>query len=131
LNSCICIYIICNAFLIIECSFNVIDLSIFIIYDVQYVASAYGSKTNQISIFANHKWITHILNALVFMFLGVHFKKMCNFVHLLLKLNIYVLSSRFLKIRYSKNDISSFFKKSFKDWNILFTCVWKYCYENG
>jgi hypothetical protein len=25
----------------------------------------------------------------------------------------------------------SFLKKSFKDWNILFTYVWKYCCENG
>ncbi len=33
-------------FSIIECSCNVIDLSIFVIYDVQYVATRYGSKKN-------------------------------------------------------------------------------------
>ncbi len=33
-------------FLIIECSFDVIDLFIFVIYDVQYVAITYGSKIN-------------------------------------------------------------------------------------
>ncbi len=42
-------------------------------------------------------------------------KKMCDFIYLLLKLNIYVLSSRFKKFRYLKNDISSFKKKSLKD----------------
>ncbi len=30
----------------IECSFDVIDLSIFVIYDVQYVAFTYGFKIN-------------------------------------------------------------------------------------
>ncbi len=34
LNYCICIYIICNAFFMIECSSNAIDLFIFVIYDV-------------------------------------------------------------------------------------------------
>ncbi len=32
-------------FLMIECSYDVIDLSIFVIYDMQYVV-AYGSKIN-------------------------------------------------------------------------------------
>jgi len=131
LNFCICIYIICNAFFMIECSSNVIDLSIFVIYDVQYVAFSYGSKINWIYVFANHKWTTCILNALFFMFLGIQFKKMCSFVHLLFKLNIYVLSSRFKEFKSSKNDISSFYFKCFKDWNIFFSCVWKYCCENG
>ncbi len=58
---------------------------------------------------------TLILNALVFMFLGVCFNKMCDFVKFLLKFNIYVLSSRFKEFRYLENDISSFKKKSFKD----------------
>jgi len=62
----------------IECSFDVIDLSIFIIYDVQYVAVTYGFKINWIFVYANHKWATHVLNALVVMFLGVRFKKMCD-----------------------------------------------------
>jgi hypothetical protein len=59
----------------IECSFDVIDLSIFVIYDVQYVAFTYGFKINWTFVFANHKWATSILNALVFIFLGIHFKK--------------------------------------------------------
>jgi len=42
------------------------------------------------------------------MFLEVRFKKMCDFVNLLLKFNIYVFSSRFKEFRYSINDISSF-----------------------
>ncbi len=95
MNFCICIYIMYNAFWMIECSSNVIDLSIFVIYDVQYVVVAYGSKINWIFVFANHKWTAHILNALVFKFLGVCFKKICGFVNLLLKFNIYVLSSMF------------------------------------
>ncbi len=36
------------------------------------------------------------------MFLGVCFKKMCSFVNLLLKLNLYVLSSRFKEFKYQK-----------------------------
>ncbi len=74
MNSCICIYIIYDAFFMTKCSFDVIDLSIFVIYDVQYVIATYGSKINLKSIYANHKWAPCILNALVFMFLKVHFK---------------------------------------------------------
>ncbi len=33
-------------FLMIKCSFDVIDLSIFVIYDMQYVTVAYGFKIN-------------------------------------------------------------------------------------
>ncbi len=33
-------------FLMIKCRSNVIDLPIFVIYDVQYVITAYGSKIN-------------------------------------------------------------------------------------
>jgi hypothetical protein len=47
-------------------------------------------------------------------------------IHLLFKLNIYVLSSRFKELKHLKNDISSFLKKYFKDWNILFDCVWRW-----
>jgi hypothetical protein len=65
------------------------------------------------------------------MFLGVHFKKMCGFVNLLLKFNIYVLSSTFKECRYLENGIPSFSFKSFKDQNILFASVWKYCCESG
>jgi len=43
------------------------------------------------------------------------FLKKCNFVNLLHKLNIYVFSSRFKEFKNSKNDISSFSFKSFKD----------------
>jgi hypothetical protein len=80
-----------------------------LLYDVQYVAATYGSKINWISIFANHKWVTRVLNALIFMFLGIHFFFKCGFVNLLLKLNIYVFSSRFKEFRNLENDISSFF----------------------
>ncbi len=55
-------------FSMIECRYNVIDLSIFVIYDVQYVVTTYGSKTNWIYVFINHKWTTPILNALVLIF---------------------------------------------------------------
>ncbi len=68
-------------FLMIEYSYDVIELSIFVIYDVQYVPIAYGSKINWIFIFANHKWTTHILNALIFMFSKFCFIKMCDFVN--------------------------------------------------
>jgi hypothetical protein len=106
-------------FFMIKCNFDVIDVLIFVIYDVQYVTTTYGSKINCISIFVNHKWTTCILNRLIFMFLRVHFKKMCDFVNLLLKLYIYIyiyiLSSRFKEFRYSKNDIPSVSFKSFKD----------------
>jgi hypothetical protein len=52
----------------IEFKSDVIDLSIFVIYDVQHVVATYGSKINWIFVFANHKWATQILNALFFMF---------------------------------------------------------------
>jgi hypothetical protein len=39
------------------------------------------------------------------MFLGVRFKKMCGFISLLFKFNMYVLSLRFKESRYSKNII--------------------------
>jgi len=65
------------------------------------------------------------------MFLRVRFKKMCGFISLLFKFNMYVLSLRFKEFRYSKNDMSSFSLKSFKDWNILFIFGLKYYYENG
>jgi hypothetical protein len=42
-------------FCIIKCDYDVIDLSIFVIYDVQYVIATYGSKINWRSIFANHR----------------------------------------------------------------------------
>ncbi len=42
-------------FYMIECSSNVIDLFNFVIYDVQYVATTYGSKINWIFVFGNHK----------------------------------------------------------------------------
>jgi len=98
LNSCIYIYIICDIFFLIKCNYDVIHLFIFVMYDVQYVANAYGFKINWISIFVNHKWIAHVLNALVFLFLRILFKNMHGFVNLLLKLSIYVFSSRFKKL---------------------------------
>ncbi len=68
MNLYICIYIICDAFFMIECNYDVIDLSNFVIYDVQYVAISYGFKINWIYVFVNHKWASHILNTLAFMF---------------------------------------------------------------
>ncbi len=47
------------------------------------------------------------------MFIGIYFKKMCNFVNLLFKFNIYVFLSRFKEFKISRHDISSF--KSFKN----------------
>jgi hypothetical protein len=40
---------------------------------VQYDVVAYGSKKIGIFVFTNHKWVTCVLNALIYMFLGVHF----------------------------------------------------------
>ncbi len=33
-------------FVMTMCSFDVIDLSIFVIYDMQYIVTTYGSKIN-------------------------------------------------------------------------------------
>ncbi len=52
-------------FSIIECNYEVINLSILVMYDVQYDVVAYGCKINWIYVFANHKGTTHMLNALV------------------------------------------------------------------
>ncbi len=60
-------------FSIIECNYEVTNLSILVMYDVQYDATTYGYKINWIFIFANHKRISHMLNALVLIFDGVHF----------------------------------------------------------
>ncbi len=54
-----------------------------------------------------------------FMFLKVHFWKLCGFVNLFLIINIYVFSSRFKEIKFFKNDISSFSFKIFKNWTIF------------
>ncbi len=103
------LYLFVTHFCMIKCSYDVIDLSIVVIYDVQYVAATYGSKVNWISIFANYKWVACVLNALVFTFLGICFKKKCGFVNLLLKVNTYVFSSRFKEFKNLENDIFSFF----------------------
>jgi hypothetical protein len=39
----------------IKYSYDVIDLFTFVMYDVQYVATAHGSKINWIFVFAKHK----------------------------------------------------------------------------
>jgi hypothetical protein len=46
------------------------DLSIFVKYNVQYVAIASRSSTNCISIFTNHKGAMRILNAFVSVSIG-------------------------------------------------------------
>jgi hypothetical protein len=99
-------------------------------YDVQYDVVAYGSKTNWMFVFVNHKWVTCVLNALIFTLLGVHFKKCVALLICFLKLNIYVFSSRFKNFRIKKNDISSFSFKYFKDWIFFRLCMevllWKW-----
>jgi len=81
-------------FSIIECNFKVIDLSILVMYDVQYDAATYGFKINWIYVFANHKGAARMLNAWVLIFDGVHYKKICGFNNLLFKLNMHVFSPR-------------------------------------
>ncbi len=53
MDSYVGISFILNAFSIIECNYEVIDLSILIMYDVQYDVIAYESKIIWIQIFAN------------------------------------------------------------------------------
>jgi hypothetical protein len=60
-------------FSIIECNYEVTIFSILVMYDVKHDVATYESKINWISIFANHKGATHMLNALVLIFDGVHF----------------------------------------------------------
>jgi hypothetical protein len=60
-------------FFVIECNYELTNLSILVMYDVQYDAATYGYKINWIFIFANHKGISLMLNALVLIFDGVHF----------------------------------------------------------
>jgi len=67
-------------FSIIECNFKVTNLSILVMYDVQYDAATYGFKINWIFVFANHKGATRILNAWVLIFDGVHLRKFLNLI---------------------------------------------------
>ena len=62
--------------------------------------------------FANHIGATHILNAFVFISIGFLFRKMCDLVSWLLKLNIYV----FL---FNSNDSKNYS-------NIIFIFVFKF-----
>jgi len=63
---------------------------------------AYISKINWIFVFVNHKGVTHMLNALVLIFDVVDLRKICGFINLLLKLNIYVSSSRCSRLKIQK-----------------------------
>jgi hypothetical protein len=54
-----------------------------------------------------------MLNAWVLIFDGVHLRKICDFNNLLLKLNIYVSSSRCCTFKISENVIFSFVFKYF------------------
>jgi len=101
-NQCL-IFLFCNLginfilntfFKILDCNYDVVDLSILIMYDVQYDATTYGSKINWKYVFANHKGTTRMLNALALIFDSFHSKKICGFINLFLKLNMYVSSSR-------------------------------------
>ncbi len=89
-------------------------MSILLIYDLQYDVVAYGSIINWISIFAHHKGIAHMLNALVLIFDGVLLKKMFGLINLLLKLNMYVSSSR-CRFLNSKNVMCSLVLKPLKN----------------
>jgi hypothetical protein len=51
------------------------DLSTLVMYDVQYVAAAYGSKINRIFIFAYYRFVISLLNALVRMLFTARAKK--------------------------------------------------------
>ncbi len=62
-NFLICIYFICDAFLYNKCNFDVFNLFILITYDAQYVVIHVGSRWIKYLIFANNKWVAHILNA--------------------------------------------------------------------
>jgi hypothetical protein len=74
LNYCI------NTFILSLIHFCLIKCS----YDVQYVVATYGFKINWIFIFVNHKWATHVLNALVLLFLysiiNIDLNVLCYFV---------------------------------------------------
>ncbi len=50
-------------FCIIKCNFDVLNLFILITYDAQYVVIHVGSRWIKYLIFANNKWVAHILNA--------------------------------------------------------------------
>ncbi len=82
---------------------------------MQYDAIVYGSKINCIFVFANHKGTTQVPNTLIIIFDGVHFRKMCGFINLLLKFNMYVFSSRCKSFKILENVLFSFFLKYFKD----------------
>jgi hypothetical protein len=69
---------------------------------------AYGFQTNWIFIFGNHKRTKWMLNALVLIFNGVHFRKMCAFTNFLLKINMHCFSSRCKSFKISKSVMFSF-----------------------
>ncbi len=117
-------------FCMIECSFDVIDLSKFIIYDVQYVAATYGFKVNWIFVYANHKWVTHVLNALVVMFLRVHFLKMCNSINLLFNLIYMYFHQGSKNLSFLKMIYLHFFLK-IQRLIFLFNLCMEVCCENG
>ncbi len=110
-------------FSIIECNFKVIDLSILVMHDVQYDATTYGFKINWIFIFVNHKRTTHMLNAWVLIFDGVHLRNIYNFNNFLLKLNMYVSLSRCSRFQNSENVMFSLFKILFKIQKLLLLVV--------
>jgi hypothetical protein len=91
-------------------------------YDVQYDAATHGFKINRKSVFANHKGAARMLKALVLIFNGVHLRKMFGINNLLLKLNMYVFSSRCSRFKNSKNVIFSSILKYFKILKTCFAC---------
>ncbi len=107
---------------IIECNFNVTKFSIVVMYNVQYDAIAYELKINWIYVAANHKGLACMLNALVLIFDGVCLKKMFGFINLLLKVNMYVSSSRCSRFKNLENVMFSLVLKSFKNSKTFVTC---------
>ncbi len=87
---------------------------------MQYDAIVYGFKINCIFVFANHKGTTHVPNTLIIIFDGVYFRKMCGFINLLLKFNMYVFSSRCKSFKILKNVLFSFGFKQLKNSKKLF-----------
>jgi hypothetical protein len=114
-----------------RCNLKAINFYIFIIYNVQYVVVTYVYKIKWIFVFAKQKWAACILKTLEhFMFIKVQLKK-TDFINFLFKLNLYVFSLRSKEFENWKYDIYIYNFKSFKDGNILFAYVCKYCFENG
>jgi hypothetical protein len=72
-----------------------------------------------------------MLNALVLIFDGVCLRKMFGFINLLLKLNMYVSSSRCNRFKDFKNVTFSFVLKCFLNSKTFIACYCKYFLLKG